>query len=413
MSKFLSILFLISFALILLPEKAQAAYYSADLKEAINIECKKSVKEKKYSTKTECINSIKSALEAQGIVSIQLVPDKDRQEHILDICVFDIKIGAMKYNECIYKAVNKELGIKTETIEPPVLRKNQEDTGEDEDNEAPPIEVKMPKDLVRDLLDEVQSSTFYVKLSTISDNFQLGSGSAVHIGDGIVFTNCHVVTNYQCKYIEYFIDQGYSEKEVSTALGFQNIEQCYEMHGYEDDLSISLIPVNENAGDPNNSKWLRDVPIIKEDILTDRCILDIGSDNNISFPNLGYYENININDTVYAVGNPRGYVGKPTEGKITMKYNYPPPKMVESAPWLRESGLKYIETDAPIDKGNSGGGLYTKTGELIGITSSCKILGGPEECHILDDGSEYCQPYCNLNSPQNWSIPVESFLDLM
>ncbi|MDC3131096.1 hypothetical protein OA435_00975 [Pelagibacteraceae bacterium] len=87
--------------------------------------------------------------------------------------------------------------------------------------------------------------------------------------------------------------------------------------------------------------------------------------------------------------------------------------MVESAPWLRESGLKYIETDAPIDKGNSGGGLYTKTGELIGITSSCKILGGPEECHILDDGSEYCQPYCNLNSPQNWSIPVESFLDLM
>ena len=48
MSKFISILILVSFALIFLPEKIEAAYYSADLKEAINIECKKSVKEKKY-----------------------------------------------------------------------------------------------------------------------------------------------------------------------------------------------------------------------------------------------------------------------------------------------------------------------------------------------------------------------------
>ena len=41
MSKFLSILVLSSFILILLPENVDAAYYSADLKEAINIECKK------------------------------------------------------------------------------------------------------------------------------------------------------------------------------------------------------------------------------------------------------------------------------------------------------------------------------------------------------------------------------------
>ena len=70
MSKFLSILILSLFTLLLLPEKIEAAYYSADLKEAINIECKKSVKEKKYSTKNECVKSIKSALEAQGIVSV-------------------------------------------------------------------------------------------------------------------------------------------------------------------------------------------------------------------------------------------------------------------------------------------------------------------------------------------------------
>ena len=97
MSKFLSILIIISSALILLPERVEAAYYSADLKQAINIECKKSVKEKKYSTKKECEKSIKNALEAQGIVSVQQVPSKERQQYIEDICVFDIKLGAMRY----------------------------------------------------------------------------------------------------------------------------------------------------------------------------------------------------------------------------------------------------------------------------------------------------------------------------
>ena len=87
MSKFISILILVSFVSIFLPEKIEAAYYSADLKEAINIECKKSVKEKKYSTKNECVKSIKSALEAQGIVSVQQVQKED-QEYIEDICVF-------------------------------------------------------------------------------------------------------------------------------------------------------------------------------------------------------------------------------------------------------------------------------------------------------------------------------------
>ena len=405
------LIFILSFFFVSLSDDLQAAYFSADLKEAINIECKKSVKDKKYSNKKECSKALKATLEAQGVVSVQQVPDIDRQEYIEDICVFDIKLGALKYNKCIYEAINKELGI--ETVEPPVLVKNQVESGNDEDEEAPPVQVPMPKDLIKDLLNDVQASTFYVQLKTISDDSSLGTGSAVHIGNGIVFTNCHVVTNFQCRYIENFMDKGFEEKEVSNYFGFENIEQCYETHGYNDDLTINLISVNENAGDPNNSEWIKNVPIIKEDILSDRCILDIGDDKKIAFPQMGYYDNINISDTVYAVGNPRGYIGKPTEGKITMKYNFPPPAMINGAPWLEESQLKYIETDAPIDKGNSGGGLYTKSGELIGITSSCKILGGPEICSTLSDGSEYCQPYCNLNSPQNWSIPVEAFLDLM
>ncbi len=421
MSKFISIFILVSFTLIFLPEKVEAAYYSADLKKAINNECKKSVKEKKYSTKNECVKSIKSALEAQGIVSVQQVPNKEDQEYIEDICVFEIKLGALKYNECIYKAVNKILGIETETIEPPVLRKNIEKVEKNEndeeilkdDEEKFPVEVAMPKDLVKDLLEDVQEATFYVELAIKSTNEPIGRGSAVHIGDGLILTNCHVVTNYTCRRMELFEEMGFPDDVISLLTGEKNLETCYQNHGYTDDLSINIISVLENASDPKNENWFKDVPIIKEEILTDRCILDAGSNLKNKSPDLEYFENIKINDTVYAVGNPRGYIGKPTEGKITMKYNYPPPAMTDYEPWLKDSKVKYIETDAAIDKGNSGGGLYTKGGKLIGITSSCKVLGGPEVCYTLPSGEKYCDPYCNLKSPQNWSIPVEAFLEMM
>ena len=72
----------LSFFLIFISNNVNAKYFSADLKEAINIECKKSVKEKKYSTKSECERSLKTALETQGVVNVQQVSNKDDQDHI-------------------------------------------------------------------------------------------------------------------------------------------------------------------------------------------------------------------------------------------------------------------------------------------------------------------------------------------
>ena len=56
--------------------------------------------------------------------------------------------------------------------------------------------------------------------------------------------------------------------------------------------------------------------------------------------------------------------------------------------------------------------VYSSDGKLIGVPSLCDVIGGPQQCFDID-GEKKCQTYCNLSSPQNWSIPIDMFLDIM
>ena len=84
------------------------------------------------------------------------------------------------------------------------------------------------------------------------------------------------------------------------------------------------------------------------------------------------------------------------------------------------SNIQIIETDAPIDKGNSGGGLFDIDGKLIGIASRCNITGGPKSCRDKDgmltltpqNPYEQCEFYCNKTQPQNWFIPISRYPEL-
>ena len=83
--------------------------------------------------------------------------------------------------------------------------------------------------------------------------------------------------------------------------------------------------------------------------------------------------------------------------------------------------IPIIETDAPIDKGNSGGGLFDSDGNLIGICSACEIVGGARECFddqnqltmMPDDPYQQCEFHCNKTQPQNWFIPISRFEELL
>lgn len=94
---------------------------------------------------------------------------------------------------------------------------------------------------------------------------------------------------------------------------------------------------------------------------------------NMSYLSLGNSDTVRIGDIVLAIGNPLGIGQSVTAGIISAKG--------------RRTGLSYgnsndsfedfLQTDAPINRGNSGGALVNLSGELIGINSQILSTGGP------------------------------------
>lgn len=83
---------------------------------------------------------------------------------------------------------------------------------------------------------------------------------------------------------------------------------------------------------------------------------------NLPFLSLGNSDTVRIGDIVLAIGNPLGIGQTVTQGIISAKG--------------RRTGLSdgqsfedFLQTDAAINRGNSGGALINLTGELIGINS--------------------------------------------
>jgi len=413
-------------------------YMSVELRKAVSIECNKLVDNNEFNSIEECTNYKIETLNVVGVVSVTRINDLEIQKKIETICVFKKKVGALEYNTCIHEQVYKAIGL--EIIEMPLVlnvpteeetdgEENVQSTDDDttaqsEDAEeseqsaedikveldiekqifevAPDrpitnaIEIPMPKDILKLISEKAVPSTYYVQTWKLNPNTDSkfkykpsGSGSAVVIGDNLLATACHVVT-----------ERFYNEKD-------QKIEYEY--------LITNLLHVNDDVTD--QTMWHRRAELFSEDFLTDRCIIK-HEDINVKSPSLRDYGELEEFETVYAVGNPRGFLGKTASGKITRLYDHVPPVKSLSL-YFASKNIELIETDAPLDKGNSGGGLFDIDGNLIGIASRCEVLGGPIQCYdeygyitLEDVPADQCQLYCNKTQPQNWFIPISRYEEL-
>jgi len=113
---------------------------------------------------------------------------------------------------------------------------------------------------------------------------------------------------------------------------------------------------------------MSDAKIVGRDPDTDLAVLQLDLKNNIPVMPMGHSDLLRVGDIVLAIGNPVGLSQTVTQGIV-------------SATGRGQLGVatfeNFIQTDAPINVGNSGGALINADGELIGINTAvlAKNLG--------------------------------------
>lgn len=176
---------------------------------------------------------------------------------------------------------------------------------------------------------EFRSDTFFGMRNVEAGS--LGAGVIVH-PSGIVVTNSHVITAN--------ID--------STAL--RTI-----------DVRVNYRPRWSGPG----SEKVEEYParILAFDERNDLALLKIQADRTFPAARLGTSSDLMVGETVVAVGNPYGREGSVTHGIIS----------ATNRSLTGPTGEEFediIQTDTPLNAGNSGGPLFNILGELIGINQA-------------------------------------------
>ncbi len=100
--------------------------------------------------------------------------------------------------------------------------------------------------------------------------------------------------------------------------------------------------------------------ILGKDQKVDVAVLRVKPEKPLKAVKFGDSDKSRVGDWVLAVGNPFGLGGSVTAGIVSARN-----RNIDSGPYDN-----YIQTDAAINKGNSGGPLFNMDGEVIGINTA-------------------------------------------
>ncbi len=111
--------------------------------------------------------------------------------------------------------------------------------------------------------------------------------------------------------------------------------------------------------------------LVGSDELSDLAVLKIFASEPLTFVEQGHSADLVAGEQVVAIGNPLGTLG----GTVTVGYISATERTVVTSDGTE---MTLIQTDAAINSGNSGGGLFNLAGQLIGIVSSKYSASGVE-----------------------------------
>ena len=122
----------------------------------------------------------------------------------------------------------------------------------------------------------------------------------------------------------------------------------------------------------NNNKTY-DAKVIGTDEMTDVALIKIDAEGLPTIP-FADSDNLRLGEWVLAIGSPYGFRGTITAGIVSAKgrsmggaTEQMQPGQQQGAPSMKIES--FIQTDAVVNPGNSGGALVNKAGELVGINT--------------------------------------------
>lgn len=136
--------------------------------------------------------------------------------------------------------------------------------------------------------------------------------------------------------------------------------------GFVIDPSGIVITNNHVIGEANditvnfNDGTKLKAEVIGRDPKTDIAVLRVKSDKPLKFVKFGDDQAAKVGDWVVAIGNPFGFDSSVSAGILSARN-----RRINSGPYDN-----FIQTDAAINRGNSGGPLFNMNGEVIGINTA-------------------------------------------
>ena len=109
-----------------------------------------------------------------------------------------------------------------------------------------------------------------------------------------------------------------------------------------------------------NDNTSLDAVLVGTDEKTDIAILKVKSDKPLIAAKWGNSDTARVGSWVLAIGNPFGLGGTVTAGIVSARH-----RDINAGPYD-----EYIQTDASINRGNSGGPMFNMNGEVVGVNTA-------------------------------------------
>ena len=201
-----------------------------------------------------------------------------------------------------------------------------------------------------------------------TNSFNAPAGGAIDFSDmaeQIVHTVVHVKTksfqeySYRNPIMEFFYGESNNQKREVQGFGSGVIIS-------EDGYIITNNHVIEGADVVDvtlNDKHTLSADVVGRDVTTDIALLKVDSEG-LPFIRIGDSDELRLGQWVVAIGNPFNLTSTVTAGIVSAKGRSL--ELLDSQ-YRIES---FIQTDAALNMGNSGGALVNIKGELVGITTA-------------------------------------------